>query len=171
MLPLPVLFDQNEWFIILNCSLGYIWLLFVPKRYPQVISILVILFTFTVAVIMDHTIATPPLDLYDINDLKKYELTDVITYFMYTPYGLLTVYLYDTFKPKGLYFTAYVIMWSLLAVGFEWLAVILNVFKYNGWTLLYSFSFYLFATALQLKFFQFILRYYRETSKVRTRFH
>jgi hypothetical protein len=165
MLPLPVQFDQNEWFIILNSVLGYIWLLFVPKRYPHVISVLVILFTVTVAIIMDHTIATPPLDLYDLNDLKKYELTDVITYFMYTPYALLCVFLYDKFNPNGLYFTAYVIMWSLLSIGFEWLAVILNVFKFHGWTLLYSFSFYLFATTLHLKFFQFILRHFRETSK------
>ena len=168
MLPLPIQFDQNEWFIILNCVFGYIWLLFVPKRYPHVISVLVVLFTVTVAVIMDHTIATPPLDLYDINDLKKYELFDVITYFMYTPYALLSVYLYDKFNPTGLYFTAYVMMWSLLAVGFEWLAVILNVFKYNGWTMLYSFSFYLFATTLHLKFFQFILRYFKETTTARS---
>lgn len=165
MLPLPVQFDQNEWFIILNCLFGYLWVVFVPRRYPHAISIMVVLFTVTVAVIMDHTIATPPLDMYDINDLEKYESTDVITYFMYSPYGLLSVYLYDKFNPKGLYFTTYVIMWSLLAVGFEWLAYIYNVFKYNGWTLYYSFSFYLFATTLHLKFFQFILRYYRETSK------
>ncbi|OZQ91437.1 hypothetical protein [Paenibacillus sp. VTT E-133291] len=163
MLPLPDKFDQNEWFIILNSVLGYSWLLFVPKRYPHVISVLVILFTVTVAIMMDHTIATPPLDLYDINDLKKYELFDVITYFMYTPYALLSVYLYDKFNPTGLYFTAYVMMWSLLSVGFEWLAVILNVFKFNGWTMLYSFSFYLFATTLHLKFFQFILRYFKES--------
>ncbi|RAP76423.1 hypothetical protein DL346_13615 [Paenibacillus montanisoli] len=163
MLPLPVKFDQNEWFVILNCVLGYTWLLFVPKRYPRVISILVILFSVTVAIIMDHTIATPPLDLYDINDLKKYELTDVITYFMYSPYALLSVYLFDKLNPNGLYFTVYVIVWSLLAVCLEWLAIFFNVFKFHGWTLLYSFSFYLFVTTLHLKFFQFILRYSRET--------
>jgi hypothetical protein len=166
MLPLPVKFDQNEWFVILNCVLGYTWLLFVPKRYPRVISILVILFSVTVAIIMDHTIATPPLDLYDINDLKKYELTDVITYFMYSPYALLSVYLFDKLNPNGLYFTVYVIGWSLLAVCFEWLAIFFNVFKFHGWTLLYSFSFYLFVTTLHLKFFQFILRYFRETLKI-----
>jgi hypothetical protein len=129
---------------------------------------MVVLFTVTVAIIMDHTIATPPLDLYDLNDRNKYEVTDVITYFMYAPYALLSVYLYDKFNPKGLYFTAYVIMWSLLAVGFEWLAIIFNVFKYHGWTLLYSFSFYLFATTLHFKFFQFILRYFKEISKTRS---
>jgi len=165
MLPPPVQFDQNEWFIILNCIFGYLWILFVPNRYPRVISVLVILFTVTVAIIMDHTIASPPLDLYYINDRKEYEMTDIITYFMYAPYALLIVYVYDKFNPTGLYFTAYIITCSLLSLGFEWLAVIFNVFKYNGWTLLYSFSFYLFATTLHLKFFQFILRYFKETSK------
>lgn len=120
-------------------GLSFLIVFFVPKRYPRVISVLVILFTVTVFIIMDHTIASPPLNLYDINDRKEYDMTDIITYFMYAPYALLIVYVYDKFSPTGLYFTAHIIMCSLLSLGFERLAVILNVFKYNGWTLLYSY--------------------------------
>jgi hypothetical protein len=158
MLPLPFKFDQNEWFVIITCVVGYLWLLFVPKRYPHVISILIMLFTVTIAVIMDYTIATPPLDLYDINDFKEYELTDGFTYFMYSPYALLCVYLFDKFNPKGLFFTIYFVAWSLFSLGFERLAVAFNVYKFHGWTFLYSFSFYLIATPLLLKYFQYLLR-------------
>ncbi len=157
MLPLPEQFNENEWFIILTIVCGFILILFLPKRYPLVISILMILFTVTIAIIMDHLIATPPLDLYDLNDLKKYEVTDIITYLMYSPYALLCVYLFDKFDPKGIYITAYVILWSLFALGFECLAVFFNVFKFSGWTFLNSFAFYLLATSIYILFFRFIM--------------
>jgi hypothetical protein len=163
MLPLPIKFDANEWYILLNSVFGYTWVLFLPKRYPRAISVLVVLFCVIVATIYDHTLATPPLDLYDINDQKKYELMDVITYFMYCPYALLSVYLYDKFDPKGIYFTAYIVGWSILAVIFEWLAVKCHVFTFNHWSLLYSFSMYLVSTTLQLNFFRFIIRYFNKT--------
>lgn len=163
MLPLPIKFDANEWYILLNSVFGYTWVLFLPKRYPRAISVLVVLFCVIVATIYDHTLATPPLDLYDINDQKNYELMDVITYFMYCPYALLSVYLYDKFDPKGIYFTAYIVGWSILAVIFEWLAEICHVFTFNHWSLLYSFSMYLVSTTLQLNFFRFIIRYFNKT--------
>jgi len=131
--------------------------LFLPKRYPLVISILLVLFTVTIAIIRDHLIATPPLDLYDLNDLEKYEVTDIITYLMYSPYALLCAYLFDKFDPKAIYITAYVILWSLFALGFEWLAVFFHVFKFSGLTFLNSFAFHLLATSIYLLFFRFIM--------------
>jgi hypothetical protein len=160
ILPLPIKFDQNEWFITLNTLFGYTWVLFFPKRYLRVISVLVILFCISMALIIDHAIASPPLDLYDINDRKEYELFDVFTYFMYTPYALLCVYLFDKFNPKGIHFTAYIIGWSLLSLSFEWLAVKCHVFTFYNWSLLYSFSVYLVTTTLHLSFFRFILIYF-----------
>ncbi|MFC3015463.1 hypothetical protein [Virgibacillus litoralis] len=157
MLPLPEQFNENEWFIILTTVCGFILILLLPKRYPHVISILMVLFTVTIAIIMDHLIATPPLDLYDLNDLEKYEVTDIVTYLMYSPYALLCVYLFDKFDPKGKYITTYVVFWSLFALGFEWLAVFFNVFKFSGWTFLNSFAFYLLATSIYILFFRFIM--------------
>jgi hypothetical protein len=168
ILPLPIKFDQNEWFIILNTVLGYTWVLFFPKRYPRVISVLVILFSVFISILIDHAVASPPLNLYDINDRKEYELFDVFTYFMYTPYALLCVYLYDKFNPKGLYFTAYIIGWSLLSLGFERIAVKLHVFTFYNWNSLYSFSFYLASVTLYLCFFRFILNYFNEDSSKKT---
>jgi len=154
---LPEQFNENEWFIILSIVCGFIFVLFLPKRYPLVISILLVLFTVTIAIIRDHLIATPPLDLYDLNDLEKYEVTDIITYLMYSPYALICAYLFDKFDPKGIYITAYVILWSLFALGFEWLAVFFHVFKFSGLTFLNSFAFHLLATSIYLLFFRFIM--------------
>jgi hypothetical protein len=164
ILPLPIKFDENEWFILLTILFGYSWVLFAPKRYPTTISVLVILFCVSAALIIDHSIAGPPFDLYDINDRKKYELFDVITYFMYSPYALLSVYLYDKFDPKGFRFTAYIVGWAILCTFFQWLALKCHVFTYNNWNMSYSFSVYLVLTYFQLSFFRLILRYFNENS-------
>lgn len=162
MLPLPLRFDGNEWFIIVAIVLGYICVAFLPKRYPHAMSVLIVLFCVTIAIILDHSIATPPLDMYHINDQNKYELMDIITYFMYSPYALISVYLYDRLNPKGLYLVAYIIGWSTLAELFEWLASIFHVFTYTGWHLFYSFSVYLVATPVQLIFFRYTMKYFNE---------
>lgn len=101
--------------------------------------------------------------MYNLNDQQKYELMDVVTYFMYSPYALISVYLYDRLNPRGIFFVAYIVGWSAFAVCFEWLAVIFHVFTYTGWRLLYSFSVYLIATPLQLLFFRYTMRYVRNS--------
>ncbi|MDB4866049.1 MAG: hypothetical protein JWR03_382 [Cohnella sp.] len=164
ILPLPIRFDANEWYILINSTCGYLWLFFSPKRFPHSISVLLVLFCVSAAIIYDHAIAGPPLDWYNINDYTKYELFDVFTYFMYAPYALLCVYLYDKFKPKGLWFTAYIVLWSLLCVGFEWLAMICHVFKFHKWSLVYSFSVYLIMTSLYLRLFEYLLRKFHSQS-------
>ena len=42
-----------------------------PQKVPKSISILAVLFCVSIAIILDHSIATPPLDLYDINTKKN----------------------------------------------------------------------------------------------------
>lgn len=156
LLLLPKKFDANEWFVILTIGIGFTWLLFTPRRYPRSISVLVILFTVTMAIILDHSLASPPLDLYDINDYKQYEWIDVITYLMYSPYALLAVYIYDKWNPRGIHFTVYVICWSVFCVAFEWAAVKAHVFTFLHWNLVYSFSVYLIMTVLHISFFRFL---------------
>ncbi|WP_067619061.1 hypothetical protein [Alicyclobacillus acidiphilus] len=163
MLPLPRRFDGNEWFILGTIALGFVCVVLLPKRYPNAVATLVVLFCVSIAVILDHTIATPPLNMYNLNDQQKYELMDVVTYFMYSPYALISVYLYDRLNPRGIFFVAYIVGWSAFAVCFEWLAVIFHVFTYTGWRLLYSFSVYLIATPLQLLFFRYTMRYVRNS--------
>lgn len=143
MLPLPIKFDENEWFIIGNLLFGFGAVYFLPKRFATTISILIMLFSMSIAKIVDHAIAGKPLDLYDIGDTKKYEFFDVIGYMMYLPYAYMSVYLYDKFSPKGFYLTIYITLMSLSGIIFEWIAVKLHVFTYVKWTLFYSFPVYL----------------------------
>lgn len=164
-LPLPKRFDANEWYVILNSLFGYAWIFFVPIRYPRSVSWLIVLLTVSSAIVMDHAIAGPPLNWYDTNDQPAYELIDVFTYFMYAPYALLCVYLYDKLDPKRLWFTAYIVGWSLFCVGFEWLAVQCHVFTFYKWKFMYSFSVYLVMTTILINMFRFLLRHFYDRSE------
>jgi hypothetical protein len=160
----PKHFDANEWYIILTTVLGYGVLYFFPKRYPHAISVLLVLFCVSAATVYDHTIAWPPLELYDINDRKSYEWFDAVTYLMYSPYALICVYVYDKANPKGLWFTAYIVLWSALCVLFEWLAIRCHVFTFHRWNLFYSLSVYLVMTTLYIRLYHYLLRKWDDPS-------
>lgn len=166
MLPLPLNFDENEWFIILNLLLGVIVVYILPKRFATVITILIMLFSMSIAKIIDHAIAGEPLDLYDIGDQKKYELWDVIGYFMYLPYAYLSIYLYDKLNPKGIFLSVYIILMSLSGIIFEWIAIKFHVFKYEKWTLFYSFSVYLAVSIVHILFFNFLKKYLKNNRSI-----
>lgn len=162
----PKLFDQNEWFVLLTIVAGYIVMALLPQRYPRAMSVLIVLFCVSAAYVMDHAIASPPLDLYDINDRKEYEWIDLVTYLMYSPYALLCVYIYHKLRPRKLWFTGYIIGWSLFCVFFEWLAIMCHVFTFHGWSLVYSYSVYIVMTVIHLWFFEYLLRnFYRQDTK------
>ncbi|WCK55090.1 hypothetical protein PP175_03625 [Aneurinibacillus sp. Ricciae_BoGa-3] len=116
----------------------------------------------SIAKIIDHAIAVPPLDLYDINDQPKYEFFADVGYLMYTPYAYLAVYLFDKFKPKGLQITLYIFLMAVAGVLFERLAVYFHVFTYKGWTTLYSFPVYLGVATLHLIFSTFLVNYFKD---------
>ena len=51
---LPEKFDQNEWFILVSLIITFsiVWML--PKRFPLSITLLLMLFSSTVARLFDH---------------------------------------------------------------------------------------------------------------------
>ncbi|TJY41807.1 hypothetical protein E5161_11425 [Cohnella pontilimi] len=161
----PARFDANEWFIILNSLLGFAWVFFAPVRYPHSISILIVMFCVSAAIMMDHAIAIPPVDMYDINDRPTYEWMDFFSYFLYAPYALLCVYLYDKLDPKGLWFTAWIIGWSLFCVGYEWLSVQCHVFTFKKWNLMHSFCMYLVMTTIHVQLFRYLRKHFQDRSE------
>ncbi|TNJ65677.1 hypothetical protein FE784_13550 [Paenibacillus hemerocallicola] len=53
------------------------------------------------------------------------------------------IYLFDLWKIGGIRISLYVLGWSAAGTAFERLAAYMRVFHYKGWTLGYSFVFYL----------------------------
>ncbi|WP_134685695.1 hypothetical protein [Brevibacillus migulae] len=164
MLPLPKAIDVNEWIIVAACLLGWGAALLLPRRFPFVLTVLLFVFTLTIANELDHVLAAPPFDYFNLNDHEKYELFDAIFYFvLYPPIGYIFVYLYDRWNLKGIYVLLYMLLWSLAGISIEWAGLHLQIFYYTKWNIASSFPVYLVIQCLTLAFFHFICLYGRKT--------
>lgn len=81
------------------------------------------------------------LDLYDFSTADV-QFSDLLVDFILPPsYGIIFL----NFMPKRKYrLTAYIILWSIYSVLFEWATVYFRFEKLKGWTPWYSFPIYLF---------------------------
>ncbi|WP_123043050.1 hypothetical protein [Cohnella candidum] len=150
-------FDGNEWFVI------GIFLLFTAaiRLFPRPLSPLQTTFNFLIGIalglIFDHTLHVPPLNYYDIGDRSKYEWFDIVTYAMYAPFGYWFIFWKERLRVRGTLTIPYILLWSGLAVGFEWLGVLVGEFHYrNGYRFLYSFPIYLFLISLHLGLYRLV---------------
>jgi hypothetical protein len=167
LLPFPKKFDQNEWFILLSLAVLVLLLIFLPKRFPTSITILLLAFSMAIARVIDHLLAGPSINFYDVLDSGKYELFDILCYVPYAPFAYIFVYLYDYWKIKGIYTSLYVLIVSLMGIGFEWLTTtpLIDFFKYHHWNVIYSLPIYLAIQPITLLFYQLIIKFHDESLK------
>jgi hypothetical protein len=158
ILPLPKEFDQNEWFIIFHIIVLVLILYKVPRRFPPTITTLLLVFSITVARVVDHVIAGPHVNLYDIMDNGDFELFDLLCYIPYAPFGYIFIYIYDKYSLKGLRLIFYIILFSICSMGFEWLTgtKFISYLKYASWKPIYSLPIYLVVQPCTILFFHFI---------------
>ncbi|MFB5193326.1 hypothetical protein ACE198_00195 [Neobacillus sp. KR4-4] len=156
MLVSPENFDTNEWFVTISIVVTYTFILLLPKRFPLSIAILMLLFSMAYAQVIDHILAGTKFDLYDINDVEKYEWFDFIAWFLYPPFGYAFVYFYDKWSVKGVGVFWYIVSWAIISLGVEVLSFKLHVFTYKGWKFSYSFPIYLVTLCIYLLFFLFL---------------
>ncbi|MCP8970064.1 hypothetical protein [Ectobacillus ponti] len=124
------------------------------RRLPGDITPLLVLLSISFPKIADHTLGVAPYDLYDITDMKRYGFFNLLLYGVYPAFGYLFIYLYDWLKPRKLAPILYFVVWSLFAVGFEYLLVRIRVFSYHGWHLIYPLPVYLLAMSSLLLFYK-----------------
>jgi hypothetical protein len=156
----PVRFDLNEWFVIAVSVLSWSVYLRLRDRFPLIVLIGLWLFNFYLAQTIDFAIAQgPPIDLYDYNDLPQYERSDFIMYLFTYPPGMLFIVLgYVRFRPRGWRFAAYLVAAALTTVGLETVAWMCNLYHYKGWSLYYSFLFYIVSSAMNIALYRMIVR-------------
>ncbi|KHD84733.1 hypothetical protein [Heyndrickxia ginsengihumi] len=153
ILKMPEHFDQDEWFIITVIFLGIIMYNILPKRFPTVITAVIILYSIAIPRILDYTIAIDHFHLYYLTDSNKLDLFDVIMDGIYPPFGYLYIYIYDYFKFKNVLLVLYVAAWSLIAIGTEFIASQFHVYHYFGWKLSYSLPIYTLVLTLNILIF------------------
>lgn len=167
MMPLPQKFDQNEWFLIISILISYSIILFLPRRFPLGITILLMFFGSVVARLSDHFLASPKLDLYNLMDTPNYDLFDLVTYLLYAPFSYLFIYFYDKWKVKGLWNLLYILLCTAAGTLYEWVCKVFHLFTYKGWHLSYSFTIYLIVQCLALLFYHLVKRNYQLLLKSR----
>lgn len=150
-------FNLNEWFVIALLTIGLVLVWRLKKRFTAKETIIYLLYSFFIAMVLDHTISVKPIDFYDVNDSSRYAFMDFLTYLMYSPYGYLFIYCYDYFKVKSSYAPAYILLWALVSITMEFIAHKLGVYHYkNGYQIYYSFPIYLMTYTLFFRLFKFL---------------
>ncbi|WP_346200372.1 hypothetical protein NSQ96_01095 [Caldifermentibacillus hisashii] len=162
---LPNSFDINEWFVLISMFIAFSVLHLLPKRFPLSISILIMLYSSTIARFADHILAMPRIDLYDIMNSPYYDLFDIFTYVLIGLAGYFFVYFYDRLRIKGYWIAVYIVIWSVFGTAYEWLSSYFKVFIYKGWKPTYSFSVYLLVQSLTLFLFNYITFIHQKTPK------
>jgi len=153
-----VKWEAAAWFILLANLMNLVVLYILPKKFPTSITILILLIGLALAKTANFILGIPPYDLYDINDeTDRLDLIDLLLTAVYPPFGYYFLYIYNIwkFKEKSLFF--YIFIVAAISVGFEYLAVLANVFHYTGWKLFYSFPIYLISLSLTLLFYRVIM--------------
>jgi hypothetical protein len=156
----PVRFDLNEWFIIAVTVICWsVYLLLLRDRFSLIILICLWLFNFYLSQTIDFAIAQGhPIDLYNINDLPRYEWSDLFLYiFTYPTVTLFIVWGYVRFRPRGLRLAVYLVAVALVSTGFEAVAWMCNVYHYKGWSLYYSFPLYIVTSAMNIALYRMIV--------------
>ena len=157
-LPFPRDFDQNEWYIIISAIILVLLLYKLPKRFPGSVTVLLLLFTVSVARVADHLLAGPHKDFYDIMDTGKYELFDLFSYIPYAPFGYLFIYFYDKYRLNGLLLALYIVCCSIGGIIVEWLVSTsyIGFLQYKNWNEFYSLPVYLIVQPLTILFFKLV---------------
>lgn len=149
--------EINDWFILCINLINLIVFYKMPKKFPASITLLILLFGVAMAKTANFIFGIPPYNLYEIdNAIDRLDLTDLLLTAIYPPFCYYFLYIYEAWKMRGVSVFFYIFIVAVFAVGFEYLAVLADVFLYTGWKLFYSFPVYLISLSLALLFYQLI---------------
>lgn len=160
-------FDANEWFILISLVISVGVALRLPRRFPATFVWMIATFSMTVAIVTDHIVGTPPLDMYDINDTPTYTVADAFTWLLYAPFGYLFLYVYDRLHIRGVSLIVYILTSVLFAVLYEYAADLAGVFHYRTWKLAYSFPVYVLTLSVFIGCFEAMKRSWLNMTKRR----
>ncbi|MBM7587488.1 hypothetical protein JOC86_004061 [Bacillus pakistanensis] len=164
MFKIPIDFDENEWFILLVLTSMIVFYIIMPKKLPGTLTLLMMLFYAFLGRIADFILAFDyPFNLYDTMDTSSYDLFDFITYStVYPLYGFFFANFYYSWNLKGFYRVVYIIVWVLMSLFFEYIAIYFQVFHFNGWNLFYSFIVYVVVFILIVLYLELTIKWYKQ---------
>jgi hypothetical protein len=137
-------FNANEWFIILGLCVGVALMLTFPKRFSGQVTVVFFVCGVYSGFFFDHSLSVQPVSFYDVNDVSEFQVMDFISYWMFGAVSYFFFYIYDRVQPKPSYIPLYILGWTVMSLGAEWVAGLCGVYHYShGYKLIYSFPIYL----------------------------
>jgi hypothetical protein len=157
----PVRFDANEWYTIIFIALSLIISLMLPKRFPTVFTLNIILFVACLAKFTDFLLAAGiPFDFYDYSDTPKLDWYDeYLQLVLYPLVGYLFMYIYDIWLQEEYSKLLFIALCTFSSAVFEWLALKAHVFTYKGWRMAYSIPCYVTLMTMYIIFFHLMKRW------------
>ena len=145
-------FGGNELFLLLTAAAAYlVYFLLIrrPDKLAKQIRILSLLWGMSIGILYDFTIGGGRTDFYKINDLNNYEVTDVLYYLLFAPFGYFFFYFYEKMKIGKKTFIIYVLVWALSGVFFQWVLTAAGIITLQkGYRIAHSFPIFLLTQTL-----------------------
>ncbi|WP_026702752.1 hypothetical protein [Salibacterium aidingense] len=136
-------FDKNEISIFIMMAAAYTAFFLLSKKFSRPVTLLFLLWGYTIGVVFDFTIGGGFIDFYKLNDTQNYELFDFLYYSLFAPAAFFFVYVYELLQIKKS-FIWYIIGWALLGTGMQWPFAWLGIIDFqNGYQPVYSFPVFL----------------------------
>ncbi|RPF53360.1 hypothetical protein [Aquisalibacillus elongatus] len=125
-------FDQNEIYTIVLLVVLYGAFFTFKKVLSTEITILFLVWGFAISTLFDFTIGGGMLSYYRVNDSNQYELTDLLSYFVFAQVSYFFVYFYKRFKIDRKRFIPYLAGWTVVGIIMEFIATNMKVTNYQN---------------------------------------
>ncbi|WP_309122208.1 hypothetical protein [Paenibacillus sp.] len=151
-------FDRNEWFVIGMTVVAYAAVFLLPRRVPLSFMILGLVWGFTSSTLFDFTIGGGLMDFYVVNDSNRYEVTDLLVYIMFAPFGYLIVNFYEMLRiRKKLWVMLYILGWTLVGTGVQWVSEWMHMTTYQkGYRFEYNIAVFLVIQTVTVCFYRYL---------------
>ncbi|MBT2724358.1 hypothetical protein [Bacillus sp. ISL-46] len=132
-------FDKNEISLLIMNGAAYLAIWLLPNKLPRDIALVSLVWGFSIGILFDFTLGGGLMDFYRENDSNHYDLFDLVYYFLFAPFGYAFIYFYEFLKISRKTFIWYVITWSFIGIGAQWVFTWLDIIiLQKGYKLAYS---------------------------------
>ncbi|MFD1739589.1 hypothetical protein ACFSCX_24200 [Bacillus salitolerans] len=150
-------FNKNEIYILVMFLLAYTAFFILPKKLPLHLTMMLLAWGFASSTLFDFTIGGGLLDFYKVNDSNKYELTDLLTYFLFATFSYFFIYFYKVLNINKKRFIFYILGWAIVGLLMEKISSLMGVTHYqNGYKIHFSLTVFLVVQTTTALYFELV---------------
>ncbi|MEQ2525241.1 hypothetical protein EKG37_06410 [Robertmurraya yapensis] len=160
-------YDKNEIYIIMMLLGAYLAVYIFPKKLSPPLMLLFLVWGFATSTIFDFTLGGGLFDYYKVNDSNKYELSDLLTYFLFATFSYFFVYFYKVLRIKNVKIIFYILGWTCIGLVMEKVSSFMGVTHYqSGYHIYYSVVVFLIVQTTTALYYELIKKKWPEANHV-----